>query len=909
MSFSTVGTTTKSNNNGVAASSNNGVVTPNNGLQKNAEIFPSGTLSKKNPLEELANKLGISVDQLSLLKNEDPSFLNKNFEEQQKIVQARFATQPEVVETEPENPQSPQAKIISALAQNFYEVGLKDSNGNVIQGFNANGAGSWAQLTDAQKAEFIQKVETELKNSKFVARLDKNIKELSKEIIKNEGEEVAQNIGNHFTNESLLEIKAATFSGVSVKDLRNMSEAEKATIIEKYLTENKDLTDYEKNRLSCDNEIKNNTIGYLKYLGYDIPKDSNIGAVYGYLDNLNLSYEGAEYWTLKRKSETSSLTQAEKARLEFLSKTFGTPSGKETLNEQKAHNLPKLDEKFAELQKKIDAGIKLSTEEQLQYDMLKQTLNSEETAELRKIELPKPQNEYQQEIYNQVEAFNKRFGHIGDSSRKAQLAKDFIERRTAGMTPEQKKEFIVNYLKFATKDGYAVELQRLYSVGNNAIDFSDSKEVYSLTAVNSDLLNPTQLESLRILTENMARSKNKREQRLAGNGYRTVAPGLETRGDDKLSSSWVNTGITVAENTKDSSVLISSTSLNMTIKDADLQLQNRNNIAASDVYNNDVAKFELDNLNRYHAQNRLPILDNVTEGNAEMTAYAAENGAVTKLAVKDQVEGFNLLNDRVNEFIDQGVLTTDSLKNLADQIKDCDRTNQLAMHEKIMDSKYTEVQEHAASNINKYDASVRADALAIVMEKGNQKAIENALNALQNSPECVQKEVAAEIIAKANKAAFKEAFANGNLTDSQISSLTRSEKRQYFNNLFSKATPAQKLEMLRKVPNGPQKQFVYTYIALYDGGLLTTMIKSGMGEELLSVCKDMGAQNRIANEMQRLGISDSEILGDLVNYVKTSGNESLLGKTENQKPVTNPITMDDEVESPKTGQRLFIKKA
>ncbi|MCI1273383.1 MAG: hypothetical protein LKG27_02990 [Clostridiaceae bacterium] len=60
---------------------------------------------------------------------------------------------------------------------------------------------------------------------------------------------------------------------------------------------------------------------------------------------------------------------------------------------------------------------------------------------------------------------------------------------------------------------------------------------------------------------------------------------------------------------------------------------------------------------------------------------------------------------------------------LSDDIQNCDKSNQLAMHKTVMTSDYTEVRQHAAGNIGNYDSSVQADAYRATIATGDEKAI------------------------------------------------------------------------------------------------------------------------------------------------------------------------------------------
>lgn len=143
---------------------------------------------------------------------------------------------------------------------------------------------------------------------------------------------------------------------------------------------------------------------------------------------------------------------------------------------------------------------------------------------------------------------------------------------------------------------------------------------------------------------------------------------------------------------------------------------------------------------------------------------------------------------------------------LADQIKDCHKDSQLAMHKDIMQSKYSEVQEHAAANIKDYDMTVQAKALDTVYASNNEKAIEAAVTNLENAPSYIQEtelpRVTGEAAARNNLIEFaqtsdavslQERLASGvQLSQSEFDALPSDVKREYFANYFKKLPLEQK---------------------------------------------------------------------------------------------------------------------
>lgn len=231
------------------------------------------------------------------------------------------------------------------------------------------------------------------------------------------------------------------------------------------------------------------------------------------------------------------------------------------------------------------------------------------------------------------------------------------------------------------------------------------------------------------------------------------------------------------------------------------------------------------------------------------------------------------------------------LNTLSNQIQNCDKDNQLAMHNEIMTSKYSEVQENAASNIKNYDSSVQAKALDSVYQTGNQKAIDKAVsNVLLYKSNDMKSQELGRVFGEhsvqiADEKDLKDRFLGGKLTLQEISQLPASKRREYFVEMYKKATPAQKLQWLSKMPDGTQKKTIYTFIALYDSNLLNSMIENGKGLEMFTVCSDVAAQNKIFAIMNR---SENNDVKEQCEQIQSDPRNAALfiGKSVEQEPKT-----------------------
>ena len=197
------------------------------------------------------------------------------------------------------------------------------------------------------------------------------------------------------------------------------------------------------------------------------------------------------------------------------------------------------------------------------------------------------------------------------------------------------------------------------------------------------------------------------------------------------------------------------------------------------------------------------------------------------------------------------------------------------MHKNIMQSKYSEVQEHAAGNIKDYDPTVQSQALDVVYTSGNEKAIEKAVTSLENAPSYIQEAELPRIIGETaarnsqaslniittdsdSNVSLKSKIASGaSLTPSEYNNLSSAEKKEYFTNYFKKLPLEQKIKLLSSIPNGAQKKTIYVMIARTDSNLFNAIMKDkDRADALLSMGLPNDVNNKIANVVKFLAVSD-----------------------------------------------------
>ena len=166
----------------------------------------------------------------------------------------------------------------------------------------------------------------------------------------------------------------------------------------------------------------------------------------------------------------------------------------------------------------------------------------------------------------------------------------------------------------------------------------------------------------------------------------------------------------------------------------------------------------------------------------------------------------------------------------------------------IMKSKYDDVLEHAANNINKYDESVQADAIKSTYATGNEKAIEACnlqIDKCKGDLSSVQNEINANVAqmeAKyTQKAAETVADSLTNIAQAQnanqMTSQAQSEYKQQLITSFMKADSAERYKMISKLPSNI-KSDVYLMMCKYCPKLLSSdmigdIVQMGYGRTIL----------------------------------------------------------------------------
>ena len=867
-----------SNINKLTSSSLNTASVPSQQSSASASPLPLVDTQK----QELLKKLGITLEQYEALKARVPDFDTFSLDKQAEIITSLNTEKVETVQNTSEqeeaaqpktekqiyNEKNPDAKVEDcylAFTKNTYIYGIKGKNGNIIA--QSHSEEDWNKLSNAEEQAEIEKIKAfidkdeRLKNVKevFVSATEKN---------KNLKEAAADSV--------MRGIQTAEFNDVSYIEFLQKDEYERLDLENEYLLDQESVN---KNNLNASDRARMKEFVTLKEqvgkivsakIGEDVTNNLDMSDVGKYMRYYNL--DKAE---LKRNAILDKPAESRTAKeIDFINNFQNLEV---TRNKAKAQKLLSLQDELDSYETKLQNGQELSTEEKAAYNSIKQYFSGAEAKYLKKFAaefLPQPKTDYEKSVASDVENFQSQTkDFVNGSDLETAAALSFLETRTKGMPEKDKAKYLDTFFKFYNTEaavnlygGYAKQYKNLWD-NNCHLD----KQVNNL--ISASLEDQKKVENnIKSLANSNDPMSTKYAAVLTITGSNNLGKSCNPEDDDhKLS--WNNH----SSKFKDADVQIASQKMNETIVDEDKQNQAVITLQSSENATEELQLYASDNADKLKGKAQLTSLDIATGKSDNALKRAAENGIFSRLEKENQQQAMALEHQRLEERLDKEEAVKYS-NMLADQIKDCHKDNQLAMHNEMMTSKYSEVQEHVAGNIKDYDPTVQTKALETVLASGNEKAIEAAAESVKYSPDCVKSEMAEVIEAYASDNAIQadsaileqfadllplqaktiqEKIASGQiLSENELSTLSVTERRNYFASFFKKLPVDKKIKLLASMPDS-QKKTVYTLIARTDSALFNAIIKDkDRADQLLSMGLPEDVNNKIKGVVSFLAVSD-----------------------------------------------------
>lgn len=765
----------------------------------------------------LLKKLNITLDQYNAIKAQNPNFDTLSPAEQYEIIDNFSVKTPTLVESKTEkqdakvektSTSTPEIKDIKAeynkkdlvgkteicyseVARNIYIHGVKDKDEVIAE---AHSKEEWDKLSDEEKKAEVEKVKTfinsdeRLKNVKN--KYDDKVPENAKEII---------------IDGIMRAIQAANAEGVSIVDFMKKDEYERKELIEQYLLEEKEFNPSNLNKNDkeylAQSKMLNSEVTKVveKKTGQKLDNELDTGL---YVKYYNLSEDELLHSALKEKVKNGEkLTDVEQKQYARYNEMMAEPSNQQIVKEAKAQNILELDKEFNTLSAKIKKGETLSPEERKAYSILKETLNSEESKELRNFGklMPQPQTDYEKKVAADVENYKaqtKEYVHGSDLEAGTVIA--YIGNKTDGMSKAEKTEYIAHFIRYNRSLSSSKIFARYMK---ECPELAGRVETLLAASSNYTEMDATQRADFNKAKVKAANSNNLYLKATGINSANTVSYVLakpeysSAKFDEmKLENAESNAQI------NDTEVLKNTTSANATIHDAETAVKAQACITNSDYYNDEVAIDTANKARDFVKGAQARVLNMTTDKNAAAAKYVAENDIIRTLHADAQAEAFDGTYNSINKHF-KGAEADKYSQSLTSQIKGL-------------------------------DAKAQVEALSTVYKSGNEKAIAVAVNEVLpaiKSPDAQQialKQAVMEFAGISDNSDLQTKFANGTLTKAEIAQLSSTERRDYYVRLFDNATPMEKIEYLKSLPSGKSRQTVYNLIGTYYKNTFKTLVES-----------------------------------------------------------------------------------
>lgn len=704
----------------------------------------------------LLKKLNITLDQYNAIKAQNPNFDTLSPAEQYEIIDNFSVKTPTLVESKTEkqdakvektSTSTPEIKDIKAeynkkdlvgkteicyseVARNIYIYGVKDKD-KVIA--NAHSKEEWDKLSDEEKKAEVEKVKTFIKSDERL----KNVKNKY-------DDKVPENTKEIVIDAIMRAIHAADAEGISFVDFMKKGEYERKELIERHLVnENKinpeNLNKNDKEYLAQSKMLNSEVTKVVeKKTGQKLDNELDTGL---YVKYYNLSEDELLHSALKEKVKNGEkLTDVEQKQYARYNTMMAEPSNQQIVKEAKAQNILELDKEFNTLSAKIKKGETLSPEERKAYSILKETLNSEESKELRNFGklMPQPQTDYEKKVAADVENYKaqtKEYVHGSDLEAGTVIA--YIGNKTDGMSKAEKTEYIAHFIRYNRSLSSSKIFARYMK---ECPELAGRVETLLAASSNYTEMDATQRADFNKAKVKAANSNNLYLKATGINSANTVSYVLakpeysSAKFDEmKLENAESNAQI------NDTEVLKNTTSANATIHDAETAVKAQACITNSDYFNDEVAIDIANKARDFVKGAQARVLNMTTDKNAAAAKYVAENDIIRTLHADAQAEAFDGTYNSINKHF-KGAEADKYSQSLTSQIKGLDAKAQVEVYNSVSGSR------NAANPVNNFTNPIQYQGVKNLSE--NTQQVYNYLSLLSSDGKPISKDVMVKMFQK-----------------------------------------------------------------------------------------------------------------------------------------------------------------
>lgn len=821
---------------------------------------------------KLCKKLGITIDEYDAIIAKNPTFKTASYDEQQKIVTAyksEVAAKAQATTTPQQNEEKPAetATETQSVESNPYtyankaEYNKKDVKGKIedcyaelakniyIHGATlgkislpAHSAEEWAKLSDAQKQAEVEKLKQfidtvpELKTLK--AQFNTKVEGKGQEALVDAVMDMIQTANTTYSEDDKV--------GMAFTDFIKLEEYDRAQRIEDYLSLEKNLNasnlnENDKKFLARTEMLKKQVASKVSEItGKEVdPEQLDTSDIAKYMKDYNLNENELLYKGISENPDfkLENLSEDDKKVYLKFQKLNSTKQGQKLIQNAKAKNALALKSEYDAIKAKVQKGEEISSDEQVRLNILKDYLNSEEGKfALKNAEnLPTPETDYEKSVVKDYETISTQLSSVAHGSDMKSVAMiSAIGQKIEGMSREDAVKYISTFINMnSAEEGPAIALAFV----NKYPELLDDKNLFDSNALNADELNTEQYQRFSKATLDAANSGSKEDIAAAQRAVETSAQVLKMphckgaeHDDKKCLVGDAASQILTAEGLK------SAVDVVVTITDAEKSNKTIDKISNSKNANHDTQIYIAKNSSLATEGAQAHYVDIAGKNSSKAAAYISENGIIAQLSAKDQTEALVATRANIEKHF-KGQKAIQYSNSLADQIQNCDKNNQLAMHNEMLNSKYSEVQEHVAGNIKNYDVSVQSKAIESIVATGNVKATEVAMTNLTSAPQVVQDDANLKgilnnaysntTIEYATNSEIQQKIASGaKLTSQEFYALSPQEKQSYIANYFKSLPTAKQFKILSSLTDVNLKKTIFKRLINEDKNFFRSLVEN-----------------------------------------------------------------------------------
>lgn len=821
---------------------------------------------------KLCKKLGITIDEYDAIIAKNPTFKTASYDEQQKIVTAyksEVAAKAQATTTPQQNEEKPAetATETQSVESNPYtyankaEYNKKDVKGKIedcyaelakniyIHGATlgkislpAHSAEEWAKLSDAQKQAEVEKLKQfidtvpELKTLK--AQFNTKVEGKGQEALVDAVMDMIQTANTTYSEDDKV--------GMAFTDFIKLEEYDRAQRIEDYLSLEKNLNasnlnENDKKFLARTEMLKKQVASKVSEItGKEVdPELLDTSDIAKYMKYYNLNENELLYKGISENPDfkLENLSEDDKKAYFKFQKLNSTKQGQKLIQNTKAKNALALKSEYDVIKAKIQKGEEVSSDEQVKLSILEKYLNSEEgKLALKNAEnLPTPKTDYEKSVVKDYEAISTQLNGVAHGSDIKSVAMvSAIEQKIEGMSQEDAVKYISTFVNMnSAEEGPAII--RIFS--DKYPELLKDKDLIGAASLNVDELSTeqTQVHTETVLSTFATGSKKQKLE--AQRAVETSAQVLKMphckgaeHDDKKCLVGDAASQILTAEGLK------SAVDVVVTITDAEKSNKTIDKISNAKNANHDTQIYIAKNSSLATEGSQAHYVDIAGKNSSKAAAYISENGIISQLSAKAQTEALVATRANIEKHF-KGQKAIQYSNSLADQIQNCDKNNQLAMHNEMLNSKYSEVQEHVAGNIKNYDVSVQSKAIESIVATGNVKATEVAVANLCTAPQVVQDDANLKGILNsaysnttteyATNSEIQQKIASGaKLTSQEFYALSPQEKQSYIANYLKSLPTAKQFKILSSLTDVNLKKTIFKRLINEDKNFFRSLVEN-----------------------------------------------------------------------------------